>query len=142
MTDQVDTVRGPQAEWIDSKCPVCGKFYFGAALEYAPRLHDKHEQGRCQGRLEVIPDRIHRGPRRDEFTDQSPPSPVAALWELPLYERRRMFEGDWSTSAFAERLRSLRPDQPCGHPGCLHHVSHPCEGCGRIAGRWPEEKQP
>lgn len=24
---------------------------------------------------------------------------------------------------------------PCGHPGCLHHVSHPCEGCGRVAGR-------
>lgn len=23
---------------------------------------------------------------------------------------------------------------PCGHPGCLQHVSHPCEGCGRIAG--------
>ena len=42
----------------------------------------------------------------------------------------------------AKHLRSLRPDQPCDHPGCLHHVSHPCEGCGRIAGRWPEEKQP
>ncbi len=28
----------------------------------------------------------------------------------------------------------LKPDQPCGHPGCLHHVTHPCEGCGRIAG--------
>lgn len=24
---------------------------------------------------------------------------------------------------------------PCSHPGCLAHVSHPCEGCGRIAGR-------
>lgn len=28
---------------------------------------------------------------------------------------------------------------PCKHPGCLHHVTHPCEGCGRIAGRWPED---
>lgn len=26
---------------------------------------------------------------------------------------------------------------PCEHPGCLHHVSHPCEGCGRVAGRSP-----
>jgi DNA modification methylase len=25
--------------------------------------------------------------------------------------------------------------QPCGHPGCVQHVTHPCEGCGRIAGR-------
>jgi hypothetical protein len=24
---------------------------------------------------------------------------------------------------------------PCGHPGCLSHTTHPCEGCGRIAGR-------
>lgn len=25
--------------------------------------------------------------------------------------------------------------EPCKHPGCLSHVSHPCEGCGRTAGR-------
>lgn len=29
----------------------------------------------------------------------------------------------------------LKPGVPCSHPGCLSHVSHPCEGCGRIAGR-------
>lgn len=29
----------------------------------------------------------------------------------------------------------LKPDQPCSHPGCLHHRTHPCEGCGRTAGR-------
>ena len=23
--------------------------------------------------------------------------------------------------------------QPCSHPGCANHVSHPCEECGRIA---------
>jgi hypothetical protein len=23
---------------------------------------------------------------------------------------------------------------PCDHPGCLHHMKHPCEGCGRIGG--------
>lgn len=28
----------------------------------------------------------------------------------------------------------LRDGQPCS-PGCLSHVSHPCECCGRIAGR-------
>lgn len=25
--------------------------------------------------------------------------------------------------------------EPCDHPGCLRHLSHPCEGCGRIGGR-------
>ena len=25
--------------------------------------------------------------------------------------------------------------EPCGHPGCLNHISHPCEGCGRIGGK-------
>ncbi len=23
---------------------------------------------------------------------------------------------------------------PCNHPGCLNHVTHPCERCGRVAG--------
>jgi len=31
----------------------------------------------------------------------------------------------------------LGPLPPCDHPGCYSHVSHPCEGCGRIAGRLP-----
>lgn len=25
--------------------------------------------------------------------------------------------------------------EPCGHFGCERHVSHPCEGCGRINAR-------
>ncbi len=25
-----------------------------------------------------------------------------------------------------------RDGQPCKHKGCLNHLSHPCEGCGRI----------
>jgi len=24
---------------------------------------------------------------------------------------------------------------PCKHPGCLAHITHPCEGCGRVGGR-------
>lgn len=31
--------------------------------------------------------------------------------------------------------RELRDGVPCGHPGCLSHISHPCEGCGRVGGR-------
>ncbi len=38
------------------------------------------------------------------------------------------------------------PDgEPCDHPGCLYHASHPCEGCGRIGGRYAlaqEEPKP
>jgi hypothetical protein len=29
----------------------------------------------------------------------------------------------------------LKEGEPCNHIGCLNHVSHPCEGCGRIQGR-------
>jgi len=35
---------------------------------------------------------------------------------------------------------TIKEGQPCGHRGCLHHVSHPCEGCGRIAGRGEDER--
>lgn len=35
-----------------------------------------------------------------------------------------------------DRLTSfLREGEPCTHPGCLKHVTHPCEGCGRVGGR-------
>jgi hypothetical protein len=27
-----------------------------------------------------------------------------------------------------------RKGEPCEHPGCLSHVSHPCDGCGRTHG--------
>jgi hypothetical protein len=29
----------------------------------------------------------------------------------------------------------LRDGEPCSHPGCLKHLTHPCEGCGRVGGR-------
>ena len=34
--------------------------------------------------------------------------------------------------------KQLRDGEPCGHPGCLAHISHPCEVCGRIGGRMDE----
>ena len=30
----------------------------------------------------------------------------------------------------------LREGESCKHRGCLNHISHPCEGCGRIGGRY------
>jgi len=32
-------------------------------------------------------------------------------------------------------LSALRDGEPCTHPGCLRHLTHPCEGCGRVGGR-------
>jgi len=34
----------------------------------------------------------------------------------------------------AQARRKLERGEPCSHPGCLSHVSHPCEGCGRVGG--------
>jgi len=28
----------------------------------------------------------------------------------------------------------LEDGVPCKHVGCISHISHPCESCGRIAG--------
>lgn len=33
-----------------------------------------------------------------------------------------------------KQIANLSKDEPCNHRGCLSHVTHPCEGCGRIAG--------
>lgn len=38
----------------------------------------------------------------------------------------------------------LKDGEPCDHPGCLSPVTHPCEGCGRVAGQgrpWNEERR-
>lgn len=61
--------------------------------------------------------------------------------KYPPIERRKdhIFLSAWPGAKYAS-MADLRPDQPCGHPGCLHHVTHPCEWCGRIAGRWPAEQ--
>ena len=29
----------------------------------------------------------------------------------------------------------MTAEKSCDHIGCLKHVTHPCEGCGRVAGR-------
>lgn len=34
-----------------------------------------------------------------------------------------------------EQLETPAEGEPCSHRGCLNHTTHPCEGCGRIAGR-------
>jgi len=34
--------------------------------------------------------------------------------------------------------------EPCDHKGCLHHLTHPCEGCGRlggISGNWAQAEK-
>lgn len=36
-------------------------------------------------------------------------------------------------------MEELKEFEPCDHPGCLNHVTHPCEGCGRIGGRFMTE---
>lgn len=34
-----------------------------------------------------------------------------------------------------KEMTELKDGEPCSHPGCLLHVAHPCEGCGRVSGR-------
>jgi len=34
----------------------------------------------------------------------------------------------------------MKDGQPCSHPGCASHVTHPCECCGRAQGRTVAQK--
>jgi hypothetical protein len=36
---------------------------------------------------------------------------------------------------FMLHVVKLEDGKPCHHPWCLQHVTHPCEGCGRINGK-------
>jgi hypothetical protein len=42
-----------------------------------------------------------------------------------------------SGAQIIDRREPLRDGEPCRHPGCLSHISHPCEDCGRIGGLTP-----
>lgn len=33
-------------------------------------------------------------------------------------------------------------ESPCSHPSCYSHVTHPCEGCGRIGGQVRQGSKP
>jgi DNA-directed RNA polymerase subunit RPC12/RpoP len=35
-------------------------------------------------------------------------------------------------------MSQYKDGQPCDHPGCLNHITHPCESCGRIGGITPK----
>ena len=38
----------------------------------------------------------------------------------------------WNTVLEVERpVTYSKPNEPCTHPSCKSHQSHPCEGCGR-----------
>ncbi len=39
-----------------------------------------------------------------------------------------------SNELLCDENKTYKDGEPCSHTGCLHHVTHPCEGCGRIAG--------
>lgn len=58
--------------------------------------------------------------------------------EIIMSEKKDKTEGQ-KLVEFCDRMMGcdpdLKPGQPCDHPGCLSHQSHPCEGCGRIGGR-------
>lgn len=41
---------------------------------------------------------------------------------------------------FKEEHEVYRNGEPCKHKGWLNHLTHPCEGCGRIAGRKAYDK--
>jgi hypothetical protein len=68
------------------------------------------------GRAGVAPD----------FNEVHVPTQAHALW------RKEFADG-----LAAVRKVMLADGVPCDHAGCLSHVSHPCEGCGRIGGRRP-----
>ena len=39
------------------------------------------------------------------------------------------------------REKPLEPGVPCEHKGCLNHMTHPCEWCGRIGGSFYKTKK-
>lgn len=67
--------------------------------------------------------------RREDVTFRYPPIPCAAIIAV----------GDVGKPGVKQVVaapdRFLEEYEPCDHTGCLSHVTHPCDSCGRIGGR-------
>lgn len=46
----------------------------------------------------------------------------------------KLFPNEKSVTEKIFDMPKLEVGRPCRHPGCLNHITHACEGCGRIAG--------
>lgn len=46
-------------------------------------------------------------------------------------EFKRLYENPWGSFMKVK----YQDGQPCRHPGCMAHISHPCERCGRVGAR-------
>lgn len=66
------------------------------------------------------------------YTDSKPGD---VWWNADHQQEGRVFVEHDIRSPFAipgDRLRAVcEPGEPCEHRGCLSHVTHVCEGCGR-----------
>ena len=62
------------------------------------------------------------------------PLEIEKMLKYKQEKNRKRTWPDWETAEPGKAIEHLKDGQPCEHPGCLSHISHPCEGCGRIAG--------
>lgn len=78
------------------------------------------------------------------MTDKKASRPKAEKWYFMCEQRDTEMEGLIARGMVkvydGTGGKKLEPGVPCGHPGCLNHASHPCEGCGRNQGEMPEKK--
>ena len=61
-------------------------------------------------------------------TKRTEVSEIAEEWAKPTKLQSTSLPG---------QMMEHKDGMPCEHKGCLNHVSHPCEVCGRIAGEYP-----
>lgn len=75
--------------------------------------------------------KICAAPRGDRYVDYMVPCEVIeaeAVRVVDIDKLNSLIEG-------ADTRRTPPDGVPCSHPGCLSHISHACEGCGRIGGK-------
>src|ERR1019366_5691030 len=63
----------------------------------------------------------------EELTKQQPIQPTAQPTEFDKYKTQK--DAILASQPTAEQ--PYRDGEPCKHKGCLSHITHPCEGCGR-----------
>lgn len=62
--------------------------------------------------------------------------PIGPKLREQLKDAQLVFEREGKIRPAVERCpHPVKSGEACNHRGCLNHVSHPCDGCGRTAGQ-------
>ena len=79
--------------------------------------------------------KVTRAPEAGETTAQEIKHALMDVRDDTEWDVKEFRQFESRFSGLKEVYEPYKDGEPCSHPGCSQHLSHPCEGCGRYLSR-------